>query len=422
MEEIIYQRDYAEYKQELRTELEKTSEGFVRIGYLLKVARDTDILKTSGYSDYLDFANGEFGLDKSMVSRFIRINDRFSEEGNSDRLLEQYRGFGYSKLALMLRIPEVITEELSPEYTKAEIQAIKDEIDEERQKSDVVHFEENINEIMNPPEDSLLCRVLRAIGGDNPEMYCKIWNYLSDANTGFLGVKEIFKPLDQQTYVTRVPGEGKVILIAKEDLVSITVARTETKTQYQWPDVIMGWSEVMIMCTEDGESFVKAEDAYQRTYGKPIEEKKPEVAPVQPKRVEVPKKAEPKKEAPKKVIKEPDPVEAEPGDDGLLKNEESESAEEAEKYVEAGKAITEELNKGNSLTLEEMVEKQAEEPEKTQSKLNPATIRGYKAGLSSDIRALERMLGNNQYRAFRTKLESMLNTVNRIIDSEEVSE
>lgn len=400
MEEIIYQRDYAEYKQELRTELEKTSEGFVRIGYLLKVARDTDILKTSGYSDYLDFANGEFGLDKSMVSRFIRINDRFSEEGNSDRLLEQYRGFGYSKLALMLRIPEVITEELSPEYTKAEIQAIKDEIDEERQKSDVEHFEENINEIMNPPEDSLLCRVLRAIGGDNPEMYCKIWNYLSE-NTELSGVKEIFKPLDQQTYVTRVPGEGKVILIAKEDLVSLTVARTETKTQHQWADVIMGWSEVMIMCTEDGDSFVKAEDAYQATYGKPIEEEKPEVAPVQPKRVEVPDK--PKAKKPEKnryqleveIKKDEEKAEeevSEPEDDGLLKNEESEEA------------------------------KEAEEPEKTQSKLDPATIRGYKAGLSSDIRALERMLGNNQYRAFRTKLETMLNTVSRIIDSEEVSE
>ena len=369
MEEIIYQRDYAQYKQDLRTELEKTSEGFVKIGYLLKVARDTDILVGSGYKDYLDFANGEFGLDKSMVSRFIRINDRFSEEGNSDRLLEQYRGFGYSKLALMLRIPEVITEELSPEYTKAEIQAIKDEIDEERQKSDVVHFEENINEIMNPPEDSLLCRVLRAIGGDNPEMYCKIWNYLSDANTGFLGVKEIFKPLDQQTYVTRVPGEGKVILIAKEDLVSLTVARTETKTQYQWPDVIMGWSEVMIMCTEDGESFVKAEDAYQATYGKPIEEKKSEVAPVQPKRVEVPK-VEPKKKPEKKPEKHQYVKEVE---EYHRQQEEAEVVEEVkavpieeedpQKYVEASKAITEELNKNNSLTLEEMVEKQAEKPE-----------------------------------------------------------
>lgn len=415
MEEIIYQRDYAEYKQELRTELEKTSEGFVRIGYLLKVARDTDILIGSGYKDYLDFANGEFGLDKSMVSRFIRINDRFSEEGNSDRLLEQYKGFGYAKLAIMLRIPEVITEELTPEYTKSEIQAIKNEIDEERSKSEVEHLEENFEQIMNPPTDSLLVRVLKAIGEDNAALFCKIWNYFSE-NVEWGGLKDIFKPIDQQTYVTRVAGEGKIILIVKDEGAALTIARSEQKTNHSWNEINSAWAEIMPVSNgQEGHSFTEAKDAYEFTYGKPIEEKKSEVAPVQPKRVEVPKKAEPKKEAQKKVIKEPDPVEAEPAD-------ESESVEEAEKYVEAGKAITEELNKGNSLTLEEMVEKQAEEPEKTQSKLDPATIRGYKAGLSSDIRALERMLGNNQYRAFRTKLESMLNTVKRIIDSEEVSE
>lgn len=353
MEEIIYQRDYAEYKQELRTELEKTSEGFVRIGYLLKVARDTDILKTSGYSDYLDFANGEFGLDKSMVSRFIRINDRFSEEGNSDRLLEQYRGFGYSKLALMLRIPEVITEELSPEYTKAEIQAIKDEIDEERQKSEVEHLEENFEQIMNPPTDSLLVRVLKAIGEDNTELYCKIWDFFME-NCEWDGLKDIFKPLDQMTYVTRVPGEGKIILIVKEDGAALTIARTETKTNHSWDEIKAAWAGSMECGDEQGNTFINAKVAYEHTYGKPIEEKKPEVAPVQPKRVEVPKKAEPKKEAPKKVIKEPDPVEEDPADDsdeeterqccdpepeevedaGLLKNEESEVEEVKGEIIE----------------------------------------------------------------------------------------
>ena len=37
---------------------------------------------------------------------------------------------------------------------------------------------------------------------------------------------------------------------------------------------------------------------------------------------------------------------------------------EAAKYVEAGQKITEELNKGNDQSLEEMVEKQAEKPKK----------------------------------------------------------
>lgn len=354
MEEIIYQRDYTQYKQELRTELEKTSEGFVRIGYLLKVARDTDILVGSGYKDYLDFANGEFGLDKSMVSRFIRINDRFSEEGNSDRLLEQYKGFGYAKLAIMLRIPEVITEELTPEYTKSEIQAIKNEIDEERSKSEVEHLEENFEQIMNPPTDSLLVRVLKAIGEDNAALFCKIWNFFSE-NTEWDGLKEIFKPVEQMTYVARVPGDGRVILIVKEDSASLTVARSETKTNHSWDEIKSAWAEIMPVSNgEEGHVFVKAKDAYEYTYGKPIAEEKPEVAPVQPKRVEVPKKAEPKKEAPKEVIKEPDPVEAEPIDDsneeterqccdpepeeveesGLIKNDESEVEEVKGEIIE----------------------------------------------------------------------------------------
>jgi hypothetical protein len=354
MEEIIYQRDYTQYKQELRTELEKTSEGFVRIGYLLKVARDTEILVGSGYKDYLDFANGEFGLDKSMVSRFIRINDRFSEEGNSDRLLEQYKGFGYAKLAIMLRIPEVITEELTPEYTKSEIQAIKNEIDEERSKSEVEHLEENFEQIMNPPTDSLLVRVLKAIGEDNAVLFCKIWDYFSE-NTERGGLKDIFKPIDQQTYVTRVPGEGKIILIVKDEGAALTVARSEQKTNHSWNEINSAWAEIMPVSNgEEGHVFVKAKDAYEYTYGKPIAEEKPEVAPVQPKRVEVPKKAEPKKEAPKKVIKEPEPVEAEPADDsdeetawkccdpepeeteesGLIKNDESEVEEVKGEIIE----------------------------------------------------------------------------------------
>ena len=51
MENVIEKyRSYQEYKAELDSELSKTAEGFVRIGYLLKLARDTDILHESGYS------------------------------------------------------------------------------------------------------------------------------------------------------------------------------------------------------------------------------------------------------------------------------------------------------------------------------------------------------------------------------------
>ena len=417
MEEIIYQRDYTQYKQELRTELEKTSEGFVRIGYLLKVARDTDILVGSGYSDYKEFAKSEFGLDKSMVSRFININDRFSEGGNSDRLLEQYKGFGYAKLAIMLRIPEVITEELTPEYTKSEIQAIKNEIDEERSKSEVEHLEENFEQIMNPPTDSLLVRVLKAIGEDNAALFCKIWDYFSE-NVEWGGLKDIFKPIDQQTYVTRVAGEGKIILIVKDEGAALTIARSEQKTNHSWNEINSAWAKIMpIGNGEEGHAFIEAKDAYEYTYGKPIAEEKPEVAPVQPKRVEVPKKEEKKPEPVKApYVKEMEKIREE------LKEEPEEAVREVEEEVSEPEEVSGEVIEESGLIKNDESEepKETEKPENTQPKLESNTIRGYKAGLSSDIRALERMLGDNQYRAFKTKLEVMLNTVNRIIDLEEV--
>ena len=79
MNELTY-GSYQEYKEALDRELNRTAEGFVKIGYLLKIARDTDILKESGYHSLTEFAQAEYNLDPSQVSRFIAINDRFAVE------------------------------------------------------------------------------------------------------------------------------------------------------------------------------------------------------------------------------------------------------------------------------------------------------------------------------------------------------
>ena len=111
MEQIRPYQTYEQYKEELDRELSKTAEGFVKIGYLLKVARDTDILHESGYATVTEFAQAEYGIDKTQVSRFIHINDRFSEGGYSDHLMQQYQGFGYAKLTLMLQLPDAVNED-----------------------------------------------------------------------------------------------------------------------------------------------------------------------------------------------------------------------------------------------------------------------------------------------------------------------
>ena len=191
----------------------------------------------------------------------------------------------------------------------------------------------------------------------------------------------------------------KIYSIVKEDSASLTVARSEIKTNHSWDEIKSAWAEIMPVSNgEEGHSFIKAKDAYEYTYGKPITEEKPEVAPVQPKRVEVPKKPETVK-APH--VKEMEKIQEEPKDDPDPEQSGTEDAEEV---------------------AEDRVIKN-DESDEPRSVLDPHTVRGYKAGLSSDIRALERMLNDNQYRAMKTKLEVMLNTVNRIIDgTEEVEE
>lgn len=37
-----------------------------------------------------EFAKAEYGLSKDIVSRYIAINDRYSEGGYSDRLQDKY--------------------------------------------------------------------------------------------------------------------------------------------------------------------------------------------------------------------------------------------------------------------------------------------------------------------------------------------
>ena len=93
-----YSRDnYREFKFAMDVEVKEAAAGFVRIGYFLKVARDTDVLANSGYKNVAEFAEKEYGLTKDIVSRYIAINDKYSEGGYSDRLQQRYMTFGVAR-------------------------------------------------------------------------------------------------------------------------------------------------------------------------------------------------------------------------------------------------------------------------------------------------------------------------------------
>lgn len=281
---------YQEYKESLDADFQEAAERFVIIGYKLKVARDTNILQESGYKDVNEFAQAEYNLDKSQVSRFIRINHRFSENGYSKRLKQEYRNLGYTKLALMLHLPDEINEELTAGYSKAEIQAIKEEFDEERKVTDLEVMMEEKDE--RQQACGIFGKVLYQIGKDNPEMYLGIYDAV--CNTVYDGTSrpvveklmDALAPSGEAIISARVPGEGRKMLSIKgEDKDPVVVdVRSGEKVSCTWDDLI---SEIETLCP-----YAENErKAWEILYEEPFPEKKAAVAPVQPKKEQGPQKA-----------------------------------------------------------------------------------------------------------------------------------
>ncbi len=314
MEHIIYQKTYQEYKQKLDAVLTRTAEDFVQIGYLLKVARDTNILAESGYATVTDFAKAEYGIDKTQVSRFISINDRFSENGYSDHLMQNYQGFGYAKLTLMLQIPNEINEALPPTLSKTEIQAIKDEVDAESQVSDIeVEIEKAeaaavTDKPMLPPEGSPLQRNLWQLGKEQEDLFRKLWEICNKSNyPRSTAIMDALIPQGDAVYTVRIPGERRTQIIINSDGATVINLKTLERHEYA-PQKI---------CLEVDSLFLggsSPEERYKKLYGEDLTPEEPEIAPVQPDETPKEKKPEKRKESrvtkantePKKKPKEPD--------------------------------------------------------------------------------------------------------------------
>ena len=180
MEQMVEYQSYEEYKQAVNTVLNRTVEDFVLTGYLLKQGRDTDILKNSGYSNVNEFAWAEYKLEATQVSRYIRINDRFSEGGYSPNLQEHYQGFGYAKLALMLTLPDSVAEELTPAYSKSEIQQVKEEIESEEKITDIEVILEGEKEEQRDLNN--LEKAIHQLCMDEPDLYLQLRNTVPQRN------------------------------------------------------------------------------------------------------------------------------------------------------------------------------------------------------------------------------------------------
>ena len=371
MEELRNIENYEQFKQALDTELANQAAGFVRTGYLLKKARDTDILASSGYSTVAEFAKAEYGLSKDIVSRYIAINDRYSEGGYSDRLQDKYEGYGVAKLQDMLTLPIEVVDLISPEMTRKEIAEVKAEVKEEEAISPVEVAIEG--EDVQQADMDLSQKAIFQYAKDNPEIFKKLlkWKEAGDLEE----LESILAPSGIAVLASRPQGIGKVFTSFKGEgqPVDILAVRSNEKQTLSMDDYAVKVREVFAPVAD-------MPDAYEKTFG---------VAPVQPESVpekpeSVPEKPESVPEKPESVPEKPESVPEKP----KSVPKEPENVEKTECEVLSGEVVD---NEPEEHIPEETQEEKATEEAPVAAGLDKNVLRGYAAAVSASIKKLDRL-------------------------------
>lgn len=303
MEEITnYEERYRKYKQELDGAFTQAAEKFVLIGYLLREAVETDVLRSSGYKNMEEFAYAEYGVDASQANRFININRRFSEGGNSKQLKQQYQGIGSSKLAVMLTIPDEINEVLPKNLTKEELKEIQAEVKAENQVSDIeVEIEKAEAAAVTdwsilPPKGSPLKRNLWQLGKEQEDLFRKLWEICNKGQyPRSASIMDALIPQGDAVYTVRIPGERRTQIIINSDGATIINLKTLERSKYIPQDICYEVEELL----NGGSS---PEEQYKMLYCEDLTPEESEVAPVQPEN-ETPKEKKPEKRKESRVTK-----------------------------------------------------------------------------------------------------------------------
>lgn len=98
----------------IKANITTAARSFIAIGFYLKCVRDRELFLEDGYQSVWEFAKAEYGISMSTASRYMTMNDRFSQDGNSPNVKEEYKAFGKSQLQEMLALTDEQLEQVKP--------------------------------------------------------------------------------------------------------------------------------------------------------------------------------------------------------------------------------------------------------------------------------------------------------------------
>lgn len=252
--------EWQQWVEDVRKRLQETAGNFVGIGYRLRQIRDSGILDNC--ADIFEFAQKEYGLGKSTVSRFIAINEKFSEGGNSLELRSEYRAIGSSKLSEMLTLPDAECEMITEHTTVKDIRELKNfmkedvsAIEEEEKVSETAEipnaeltaFQKCIKDYFDNPERRDMLNKALALGDDPDNLTAK-------------NICEIINPSGNATHK-----KGIIFMFMYSDLLGVKYK------DLTWPSPITlswlrFWDELYNIF---GASYVPGEDTWKKFFKEP---------------------------------------------------------------------------------------------------------------------------------------------------------
>ena len=260
--ELTEKKTYKEFKAELDKEMLVAANSFCRIGYLLRIARDTTILHESGYANINDFAKSEYNLSKDMVSRYIRINEKYSEGGYGEQIAAAYKDYGVAKLAEMITLPDVIADNIPPKMTKDQIQNIRREVRDEEKITDIEEALETPDKPAEEFENIFEQWMYEYFKQDNKTFKTAAELLKKYSGNPMYSEKEfaekfsdVLSPTGVDMLSARIKGTGKLILSINgidEPPVLINVRTGEAQTT-TWQQLTDAFKFVYEMCIEDVE-------------------------------------------------------------------------------------------------------------------------------------------------------------------------
>lgn len=112
-------------EKQIRENLGGIVRNFVKTGWHLSRIDRSGAYKLKGYHSVTEYARETFGMTPDGVSRFIHVYEKYSVQGDTPELREEYRDFKFSQLTEMLQLPEKDYVMIRPETKREDIRDLK---------------------------------------------------------------------------------------------------------------------------------------------------------------------------------------------------------------------------------------------------------------------------------------------------------